>query len=225
MRPGTDGALGIAMLNTVINEDLVDHEFIDLWTYGYEQLVESVQGKDADWAAEICDVPAEDIRTAARLYATAESASIQWGLAFEQQLSALGVTAAACDLMGVTGNIDNPGGNLLIKCAFDIEKRYGLGDFKIPRENYAGKLTLSAGIESSDIVACASSDALLHAVETGEPYAPDHLAAKRQPAFVLGHGRPAHVRGHQQDPVLRGGRPVHDAYRRGPCRHRACPWP
>lgn len=74
--------------------------------------------------------------------------------------------------MGVTGNIDNPGGNLLIKCAFDIEKRYGLGDFKIPRENYAGKLTLSAGIESSDIVACASSDALLHAVETGEPFMP-----------------------------------------------------
>lgn len=172
VRPGTDGALGIAMLNTVINEDMVDHEFIDSWCYGYEQLVESVQGKDADWAAEICGVPADDIRGAARLYATAESASIQWGLAFEQQLSALGVTAAACDLMGVTGNIDNPGGNLLIKCAFDIEKRYGLGDFKIPRENYAGKLTLSAGIESSDIVACASSDALLHAVETGEPFMP-----------------------------------------------------
>ena len=30
-------------------------------------------------------------------------------------------------------------------------------------------------------------------------HAPDHLAAKRQPAFVLGHGRPAHVRGHQQE--------------------------
>lgn len=175
VRPGTDGALGIAMLNTIINEDLVDHEFIDLWCYGYEQLVESVQGKDADWAAEICGLDADDIRGAARLYANAENASIQWGLAFEQQLSALGVTAAACDLMGVTGNIDNPGGNLLIKCAFDIEKRYGLGDFKIPRENYAGKMTLSAGIESSDIVACASSDALLHAVETGEPFMPQIL--------------------------------------------------
>ena len=175
VRPGTDGALGIAMLNTIINEDLVDHDFIDKWGYGYEQLVESVQGKDAEWAAEICGLKAEDIRGAARLYATAESASIQWGLAFEQQLSALGVTAAACDLMGVTGNIDNPGGNLLIKCAFDIEKRYGLGDFKIPREEYAGKMTLSAGIESSDIVACAATDPLLHAVETGDPFQPQML--------------------------------------------------
>ena len=124
--------------------------------------------------------------------------------------------------MGVTGNIDNPGGNLLIKCAFDIEKRYGLGDFKIPRENYAGKLH---AFGRHRVVrhrclrlvrrpaACGGDGRALHA--------PDHLAAKRQPAFVLGHGRPAHVRGHQQDPVLRGGRPVHDAYRRGPCRHRA----
>ena len=170
VRPGTDAALGIAMLNTIINEDLVDHDFIDKWCYGYEQLVESVQGKDADWAAEICDVPAEDIRKAARIYATAESASIQWGLAFEQQLSALGVSAAALDLMGVTGNIDRPGGNLLMKCAFDIEKRYGLGDFKIPRENYKHKLTTSAGIEESDIVACASADSFIHASEAEEPF-------------------------------------------------------
>jgi len=175
LRPGTDGALGIGMLNTIINEDLVDHEFIENWCYGYEQLVESVQGKDADWAAEITGVDAELIRGAARMYAKAESASIQWGLAFEQQIAALGVTSAACDLMGVTGNIDNPGGNLLIKCAFDIEKRYGLGDFKIPRENYANKLVLSAGIESSDIVACAASDTMLHAAETGEPFWPQML--------------------------------------------------
>ncbi|MDD6785462.1 MAG: molybdopterin-dependent oxidoreductase [Eggerthellales bacterium] len=170
VRPGTDGALGIAMLNTIIDEDLVNHDFIDKWTYGYDALVESVQGKDADWAAEICGVDADDIRKAARLYATAESAAIQWGLAFEQQIAALGVTAAACDLMGVTGNIDNPGGNVLVKCAFDIEKRYGLGDFKIPRENYSHKLTTSAGIEESDIVACASADSFIHASEAGEPF-------------------------------------------------------
>ncbi|MDO5118185.1 MAG: molybdopterin-dependent oxidoreductase, partial [Eggerthellaceae bacterium] len=72
IRPGTDGALGIAMLNTIIAEDLVDHDFIDCWTYGYEQLVESVKGKDAEWAAEICDLDAELIRAAARMYANAE---------------------------------------------------------------------------------------------------------------------------------------------------------
>ena len=180
------------------------------WCYGYQQLVESVQGKDADWAAEICGLPMRTTSAVRRVcMRTPRSASIQWGLAFEQQLSALGVTAAACDLMGVTGNIDNPGGNLLIKCAFDIEKRYGLGDFKIPRENYAGKMTLvrrhrvlrHRGLRVVGRLApCGRDRRAVHA--------PDPLAAKRQPAFVLGHGCAPHVRGHEQDPLLRGGRSV-----------------
>ncbi len=170
VRPGTDGALGMGMINVIINEDLVDQEFISYWTYGYEELVEYIQPYTAEWAAEVCGLDAEDIKGAARLYASVDSASIQWGLAFEQQISALGVTSAACDLMGLTGNIDNPGGNLLIKCAFDIEKRYGLGDDLIDRETYKKKLTTSAGIEESDIVSCAATDAILLAVETGEPY-------------------------------------------------------
>ncbi|NTW29242.1 MAG: molybdopterin-dependent oxidoreductase [Coriobacteriia bacterium] len=170
VRPGTDAALGMALLNVIITEDLVDHEFIDNWCFGYEQLVESIQDKTPEWAAEVCGLDVDDIVGAARMYANASSASIQWGLAFEQQISALGVTSAACDLMAITGNVDNPGGNLLIKCAFDIEKRYGLGDDLIPRDVYAKKLTSSAGIENSDIVSCAASDTILHAVETGEPY-------------------------------------------------------
>jgi anaerobic selenocysteine-containing dehydrogenase len=171
VRPGTDAAVGMGMLNVIITEDLVDHDFIDKWTYGYEELVEHIQDKTPEWAAEICWVDPDDIRKAARLYANAKSACIQWGLAFEQQISALGVTSAAVDLMGVTGNIDNPGGNLLIKCAYDIEKRYGLGDDLIPKENYKEKLVTSKGIEESDIVSCAASDAVLKAVETGDPYA------------------------------------------------------
>ena len=172
LRPGTDAVVGMAWLNVIISEDLVDHEFIDNWTYGYEALVESVADKTPEWAEPICDVPADLLRASARMYATADAACIQWGLAFEQQLSALGVSSAALDLMGVTGNIDNPGGNLPMKCAFDIEKRYGLGDFKIPRENYAFKLTNSAGMEESDIVACASTDTMQLAVESGEPFQP-----------------------------------------------------
>lgn len=170
VRPGTDAALGMAMINVIVEEDLYDHEFIEYWSYGFEQLAESIKDKTPEWAAEVCGISAEDIRGAARLYATAGNASIQWGLAFEQQISALGVTSAACDLMALTGNIDTPGGNLLIKCAFDIEKRYGLGDDLIPRDVYKKKLTSSVGIEESDIVSCAASDTILHAVETGEPY-------------------------------------------------------
>ncbi|NTU90059.1 MAG: molybdopterin-dependent oxidoreductase [Actinobacteria bacterium] len=170
VRPGTDGAIGQALLNVIITEDLVDHEFIEYWTYGYEELAAHIQDKTPEWAAEICGVDADDIRGAARLYANANCAAIQWGLAFEQQISALGVSSAAVDLMGVTGNIDKPGSNLLIKCAFEIEKRYGLGDDLIDRETYKKKLTTSSAMEESDIVSCAATDPILLAVETGQPY-------------------------------------------------------
>ena len=143
VRPGTDGALGIAMLNTIINEDLVDHDFIDKWCYGYEQLVDSVQGKDAEWAAEICDVPAEDIRTAARLYANANPLPSSGASPSAAALRA-GRDGRGVRPHGRDRQHRQPGRQPAHQCAFDIEKRYGLGDFKIPRENYAGKLTLSA---------------------------------------------------------------------------------
>ena len=42
LRPGTDAALALGMLNVIIGEDLVDHDFIDKWTYGFEALAERV---------------------------------------------------------------------------------------------------------------------------------------------------------------------------------------
>ena len=43
LRPGTDTALGMAMLNIIISEDLYDHEFVEYWCYGFEQLAERVK--------------------------------------------------------------------------------------------------------------------------------------------------------------------------------------
>ena len=64
-------------------------------------------------AAEICEVPVEDIYRAARLYAAAKPASIAWGLAFDQNQN--GNQAAHCvlALMAICGNIDVPGGQII----------------------------------------------------------------------------------------------------------------
>ncbi len=42
LRPGTDGALALAWLNVIIEEDLIDHDFVDKWTYGFDDLAERV---------------------------------------------------------------------------------------------------------------------------------------------------------------------------------------
>ena len=66
IRPATDLPLALAWLNVITQEDLVDHEFIEYWCAYYDELKEHVAQFTPEWAAEICEVPAEDIAAAAR---------------------------------------------------------------------------------------------------------------------------------------------------------------
>ncbi len=111
VRPGTDGALALALMHVVINEKLYDQSFIDAWTYGFDRLVPHVQSYTPEWAEKITWVSAGDIRKLARLYAHAESASIFQGTNTQDQ-TANGTqnSRAFSILQTITGNINNPGG-------------------------------------------------------------------------------------------------------------------
>lgn len=113
LRPGTDAALGMAMCDTIIQEGLYDHEFVDLYCYGFEEFAERCATMPAEKAAEITGVPAEDIRGAARLYANAAQATMSWGLAVDQQTNGMQVGQLIVALTAITGNIDKPGGQLV----------------------------------------------------------------------------------------------------------------
>ena len=76
IRPGTDPALALGMLNVTINEGLYDQEWVDYWTYGFDALKERVQEYPPSKVAEICWVDEDQIVEAARLYANAHPAAI-----------------------------------------------------------------------------------------------------------------------------------------------------
>ena len=76
VRPGTDTAMAMAWINLIASEDLYDHDFVEKWTYGFDELVEACKDMTPEKAAEICGVDAEDIRNAARLYATTHPSSL-----------------------------------------------------------------------------------------------------------------------------------------------------
>lgn len=76
VRPGSDGALYLAWLNVIINEDLYDHEFVEKWVVGFDELKEFVQPWTPEKAAEICWVSADMIRETARVYATNQPSRI-----------------------------------------------------------------------------------------------------------------------------------------------------
>ena len=115
LRPGTDGAMAMGMLNVIINEELYDKEFVEKWVYGFDKLKERVQQYPLDKVSEITWVPAKLIRDAARLYAASSPAAIQWGVAIDMSPQATSVAQAITHLWTITGNIDIPGGNVIAR--------------------------------------------------------------------------------------------------------------
>ena len=71
-KPGEDPTLMAGILKVVIDEGLFDHEFCDLWVSDLAQLADAVSTFTLDYVSTRCDVPAEDIVAAARMFATAQ---------------------------------------------------------------------------------------------------------------------------------------------------------
>ncbi len=113
IRPGTDGALALAMLHVIINERLYDKEFVDKWCYGFERLVPHVQQYTPEWAESVTEVPRQQIVALARMYANAKSACIWAGNAFDQMVDSSNAVRSVGILMAITGNLDRPGGNVV----------------------------------------------------------------------------------------------------------------
>ena len=110
LRPGTDGALALGILNILIQEDLYDHDFVDNWTYGFEQLKERCAQYDLDTVARITWLPKEQILQCARMMASIKPLSLEWGCAFEQSFNAMQTCRAIYMIPALTGNYDVPGG-------------------------------------------------------------------------------------------------------------------
>jgi len=113
LRPGTDGALALALLNVIIAEDLFDHDFVEHHANGFAKLIAHVKPFPPEWAAAITRLPADEIRAAARTYATAKPACIQWGNAIDMSASNYQTARAILILSGICGNLDAPGGDAL----------------------------------------------------------------------------------------------------------------
>lgn len=113
-RPGSDGALALGMINAIIENKLYDADFVTRWTTGFDQLTELIKDYPLSKVEEITWVPKEQIREAARLYATTRPAAIQWGNALEHTSNSFQTCRAISILRAICGNLDIPGGDLMI---------------------------------------------------------------------------------------------------------------
>ncbi|MFH1351857.1 MAG: molybdopterin-dependent oxidoreductase [Pseudomonadota bacterium] len=113
LRPGTDAALLMGMINIIIEEGLHDKEFVDKWCYGFSELAERARQFPVDEVARITQVSTEVIRDAARLYATTKPATIFASMGIEHQSKVIENIHARLILPAITGNYDNHGGEML----------------------------------------------------------------------------------------------------------------
>ncbi len=108
-RPGTDCALALGMMNVIVEEELWDKEFVENWTYGFEELRERVKDWTPKKVSDICWIPAEQVETAARMWAVDTPGTIQVGSSLERQANCGHTLRAITCLMGLAGNIERPG--------------------------------------------------------------------------------------------------------------------
>lgn len=170
LRPGTDDAVALAMLNVVIAEQLYDAPFVAGWTHGFDALAEHVRDFTPEWAEPIAWVAADTIRAAARLFARTKPAMMEWGCAIEHTPNCIQTVRAISLLPAITGNVDVPGG-----WVFGM---HGIGRFPSLIENLtpaanakrlgAGRFKLLGG-EGADLPA-AHIPTLLQAMREGKPY-------------------------------------------------------
>ena len=112
VRPGTDVLLLNGMMHTIINEGLHDQSFIDAHTDGFAALRETVQAYSPEKVAPICGIAADSIKETARLYATAKTAIIFWGMGISQHVHGTDNARCLISLALMTGQIGRPGTGL-----------------------------------------------------------------------------------------------------------------
>ena len=108
LRPGSDVALLNGLMHIIITEDLLDVDFIEKRTEGFEKLKERVAEYTPDRVSEITGVAVSDLRAAARAYATAESAAILYTMGITQHTTGTDNVLSVANLAMITGNMGKP---------------------------------------------------------------------------------------------------------------------
>ncbi len=109
-RPGSDGALALAMAGAIIRERLADEDYIAAHVHGYEEFSQRALTWTCERAASECDVPADVIRGLAMEYARTRPASIWVGFGLQRHAGGGGAVRAIDALTVITGNVGVSGG-------------------------------------------------------------------------------------------------------------------
>jgi len=104
-RPGTDVAWLNGMMHVIIEEGLEDREFMEERCENFDAVREAVKGYTPERVECITGIPADDLRRAARIYATAERATILYAMGITQHTSGTDNVLSVANLAMLCGQI------------------------------------------------------------------------------------------------------------------------
>ena len=111
-KPGADVSLLNAMLHVVIEEGLVDEDFVANRTSDYQAIRDNVAGITPESVEGITGIDAQTVREVARLYATSKGSMIFWGMGVSQHIHGTDNVRCLIALAMITGQIGRPGTGL-----------------------------------------------------------------------------------------------------------------
>lgn len=115
IRPGTDDALAMGMINLMIENGWYDQDFVANWTQGFEELKVRAAKYPLDRTAEITWIPKEKILEATRLFATADKSALYTFIGATMGGNSISTLRLMGFLPALTGRVDQTGNNCMLK--------------------------------------------------------------------------------------------------------------
>ncbi|HKZ44152.1 MAG TPA: molybdopterin-dependent oxidoreductase [Anaerolineales bacterium] len=118
IRPGTDSAFLLAMINVITQNELADCEFVRKYVVGCDGIADAMSRYTPAWAETVTGIPAETIERIAREYASAKhNAMAHPGWRTSNFINSFQTERAIATLNALSGNVLTPGGCLSAEVA------------------------------------------------------------------------------------------------------------
>lgn len=124
IRPGTDGALAMGLIHEIIAKGLVDTDYVERYTVGYDELAERAANYPPERVEEITGIPAGDVRKLAYEYATSQPAAIRQGVALERSRGGGQAIRAITCLPALVGAWRHVGGGTMEMPIWEFPTRF-----------------------------------------------------------------------------------------------------
>src|SRR5215475_1305563 len=111
-KPGSDVPMLNALIHTIIEEGMVDRQYVEANVEGFEEVKKKVAGYSPEKMAPLCGIPAERLREVARSFARSRASIIFWGMGISQHVHGTDNSRCLITLCMITGHVGRPGTGL-----------------------------------------------------------------------------------------------------------------